>query len=325
MRLIPMHRPVRPPADLVACVELWRYFVGRRFDIVHTHSSKAGILGRAAAWAAGVPVRIHTPHALPFEQQVGTLKRAMYRGIEALAGRITTKLVALSSFEKRTMLRTGLARPSQVVVIHNGVETTKPTTPETAARKRSELGLSSDALVVGSVGRLVEQKGHTFLVRAARRVVDAVAEATFLIVGEGPLRERLSEEIDGLGLTQNVRLLGHRDDVRELLPALDMVVLPSLWEAMPYAMLEAMAARLPIVAFDVSGLSEFVRHGRDGLLVPERDCVALADGIISLGEDTPRRLCMGENAREFVCTRFSSRHFVQSLERLYSECSCRPD
>lgn len=316
--LVPMHRAVRPLGDLVACVRLWRYFARRRFDIVHTHSSKAGIVGRVAAWLAGVPARLHTPHALPFQQQVGPCKAAMYRAIEAIAGRLTTKLVALSTFEERLLLRTGVARPNQVQIVHNGVDVHELPTAGMAARKRHELGLPSDALVVGSVGRLVEQKGHKFLIQAARRVVDALPGATFAIVGEGPLRESLSAEIARLGLGQNVRLMGHRDDVRDLLPALDMLVLPSLWEAMPYSVLEAMAAALPVVAFDVSGIGEFVRHGQHGLLTPAKDPVALSDAIIALGRDESLRLRMGADGREWVRSQFSTRHFVQSLEKLYS-------
>ena len=321
--LIPMRRAVRPLADTVACLRILRFLARRRFDIVHTHSSKAGILGRVAAWLAGVPVVIHTPHVLPFEQRTGWLARGIYRWAELLAGRLSTRLVALSAYEKRLMIRTGIARPWQVQIIHNGVELREPMSASARRAKRRELSLSPDAFVVGCVGRLVEQKGHVHLIRAARQVVDGVPNAVFLIAGDGPLRGELCAEAARLGLADRIRFLGQREDVPELMEVFDVFGLPSLWEAMPYTILEAMAAGLPVVVSNVSGLGEFVQHDRQGLLVPLGDAASLAGAVMGLGTDRGRRTRMGARGRGRVNNHYGVPRFAAMLERLYANSTVR--
>lgn len=318
VHVAPMRRAVRPWCDLVAAVRIWRVLRRGRFDVVHTHSSKAGMLGRVAAWAAGVPARLHTPHVLPFEQETPAPVRWLYRGMEAVAGRLTTTFIALSEHERGRMVETGVARPDQVAVLHNGVESAEPATPQERGAKRGELGLSPTQPAICCVGRLVPQKGHRYLIEAVRRVVDAVPDAVCVVVGEGPLRQEVEGQVRRLGLGESVRLVGQREDVRELLPAFDALALPSLWEAMPYTVLEAMAAGLPVAAFDVSGLGEFIRPGDTGVLVPPRDSAALADALLGLLQEPSLRSRMGDAAREAARERFSVGQFVAGLERLYS-------
>jgi len=312
--VLPMHRAIRPLADMRAIARLWRFLRGGRFDIVHTHSSKAGVLGRVAAWPARTPVRIHTPHVLPFLQETGAARQWLYRTVERLVGRITTTFVALSEFERRTLIESGVAREEQAVVIHNGIESRGPTAPGEAAAKRRALGIDGDAFAVLAVGRLVPQKGHAVLVEAARRVVDALPSAQFVVAGEGELRPELEAQIERLDLADNVRLIGHRDDVRELLPAFDLFVLPSLWEAMPYTVLEAQDAGLPIVASDVCGLAEFLPHGR---LVRPKDAAALADAMLKLVYDDGERRRLGRLGRKVVLDRFPVGKCIAELASLY--------
>ena len=264
-----------------------------------------------------MPAVLHTPHVLPFEQRIGWLSRGIYRWTELLAGRITTQLIALSAHEKRLMIRSGIARPQQVRIVQNGVELRQPMSPSARRAKRRELSLSPDAFVVGCVGRLVEQKGHIHLVRSARRVVDVIPNAVFLIAGDGPLREELRAESARLGLADRVRFLGLRDDVRELMEVFDVFALPSLWEAMPYTILEAMAAGVPVVASSVSGLGEFVQDGKQGLLVPPEDQDALAHAIVALGSNVARRAEMGSMARRRGYERYRVAQFVANVECLY--------
>ncbi len=316
MQALPMHRAIRPLADLRAAWRLWRLFRRERFDIVHTHCSKAGMVGRVAAWAARRPVRIHTPHGPPFLQRVGPLKRALYKLLERAAGRITTVFIALSAFEERLLLDSGVAQPGQVRLAHNDIEFRPEPTDEDRRRGRRMLGVESDAFLVGAVGRLVEQKGHRFLVEAARRVVDARPDARFVVAGEGPLRAALEDRIGELALREHFRLLGQRDDVREWLPALDVFALPSLWEAMPYTILEAHDAGLPIVASDVCGLGEFLPCG---VLVPPENPAALAEALLDLAANAEKRRALGRRGREFARERFAFPRCAEQTAAIYRE------
>ena len=212
------------------------------------------------------------------------------------------------------MRRAGIARPGEVVVIHNGIDPRPLPPPARIASKRRELGIGDDAFLVGAVGRLVPQKGHTYLVQAARQVADVLPRTRFVVAGDGPLRDALQHEVAALGLAEHFTLLGQRGDVRELLPALDLFVLPSLWEAMPYTILEAHDAGLPIVASAVCGLDEFLPHG---VLTPAKDAASLAAAIVGLARDAATRERLGRLGRALVRERFPHTRCIERLEALY--------
>ncbi|HHX40856.1 MAG TPA: glycosyltransferase family 4 protein [Armatimonadetes bacterium] len=321
---VPMTREIAPGADLRALWQLIRCLRRSRPEIVHTHSSKAGILGRAAAVLAGVPVLIHSPHAFPFQMRVGRARRALYVALERAAARKTRCLVAVSHAERDLALSIGGYPEKRTVVIENGVDPEGGASPQEGEALRKELGIAPETPVVLFVGRLVEQKAPDVLVRAAARVLGAHPEALFLLAGAGPHFDAMQRQV-ALWLTQGppganperIRLLGHRQDVERCYAAAQLFVLPSRWEGLPYSPLEAMRAGLPVVASDLPPLREMVIHRQTGLLVPPDDPEALAAALSSLLSNPEWAHAQGRAGRARVCERFSLRRQVEQLALVY--------
>ncbi|MFQ6096834.1 MAG: glycosyltransferase family 4 protein [Armatimonadota bacterium] len=281
---VDMVRHISPAADLRAYWTLRGIFERNRYDLVHTHSSKAGFLGRLAARAAGVPVVVHSAHTFAFEMQVASWKRSVYLALERSAARRTDLFIAVCESEKQTALRAGLFAPEEVEVIPNGLDLEDfdrlANAPDDAAAAIP--AVEPDDVVIGTVGRLTPQKGHSVLLDAAPAVLREHPDALFVLIGEGESRQALSEQADRLGVANRVRFLGHREDVARLYRLMRAFVLPSLWEACPYVLLEAMAARVPVVASDLPACAEILDGGRAGLLAPVGQAEALARAICQL-------------------------------------------
>ena len=298
---IPMIRRPAPIADFIALFRLCRVLERGRFDVLHAHSSKAGLLARLAARIVGVPAVVYTPHGFAFMIRANRLLRSLYRLAERLARRWTDLFILVSpteieaAYEARLWPRAAPPHPV-FVMIQNGID------PDTVGRDRNAaraaLGLGDDDLVIASVGRLTRQKGHRYLVDAAQRVVSQLPSAKFVIIGEGELRHSLQRQIDRLGLGDFVRLAGQRDDVRRLYAGFDIFALPSLWEAGPYTLLEAQAAGCPTVATTAAACAELVGHGDAGICVPPANSDALAAAIIELLSDSQRRATMSQRATD---------------------------
>lgn len=312
---VPMAREVSPAGDAGALWRLVRQLRRSRPDVVHTHSSKAGVLGRAAAALAGVPVIIHSPHAFAFQMRSARPKRILYLALERLAGRRTNCLVAVSQAEAGLAVGAKVMPKSRVVVIENGVDPAEAASAEEGAAARRALGIGPAEPVVLFVGRLVEQKAPEVFVRAALAVRQAWPEAVFLLAGEGPLRPALEGEIRRASAERSIRLLGYRDDAARLYAGAEVFVLPSRWEGFSYTVLEAMAAGVPVVAGRLPCMREAV--GECGILVPTDDPQALADAVLSLlaGRESARRL--GAAGRERVRTLFTLERQVARLGELY--------
>ena len=308
VKVVPIMRAIWPWADLKAFLAIVAHLRRHRCDVVHTHSSKAGFLGRAAAWVCGVPRIYHTPHIFYFQYQRNRVSRMFYEGLEWLAACVTTRLVAVSREQGQLAVRFGVGRPGQVSVIENGVAAAPPTTPDQQLRKRAELGVSADEPLVGMVARLARQKGCEHYLRVARRV----------LVGEGELEERLRAMADELRLGDRFLFLGHRDDADEIYWALDLFVLTSLWEGLPYVVMEAMAAGLAVVATDVPGTRDIVRDDATGYLVDPEDEADMAERIMELLADPERGKRMGRLGKERVARRFTRDRFIREIEALYS-------
>ena len=310
-------REINPLRDLVTLVKLYRMVRGQAFVIVHTHSSKAGILGRAAAKLAGVPVIIHTVHGWGFHDRMGGLQRWLLVQVERWAATISDKLIVVSSVLKDTGLRDGIGRPEQYVTIYSGIDLLEFDRPSLdVAKKKSELGLPTGVPVVGTVGRLSSQKNPEGLLLAAQKVIQRMPEARFLIVGDGPLRSRVEESIRAMGISGNVVLTGIRHDIPELMAILDLFVLSSLWEGLPRVLPQAMAAGKPVVCTNVDGNMEAILNGVNGLLVPPRDADALAHAILQLLRNPELARKMGLEGRKRV-TSFSASKMVEDIEMLY--------
>jgi len=321
--LVPMTRSVRPVADLRSLLRLVRLFHRRRYDVVHCHSSKAGILGRLAAFLTGCRWIVYTPHCFSFTAGFGRFVGRFYQFLEFAAGRVTDRLVAVSPHEREVAIRSGAALPHQVRTIVNGLED-EELAPRTPAEKlRGELGLPKSAPVVGSIGRLGRQKGYDVFLRAARLIRDRRGDVHFLLVGKGPYEEELRGLASRLRLDDCFHFAGERDDVLDIFPLIDVFVMSSRWEAMPYSLLEAMGAGRAIVLTRVAGLQNVVENGRAGVIIPPEDPETLCREVIGLVNDSARRRTLGAAAREVATQNYRLRHSIRQLEQLYSEAGYR--
>jgi glycosyltransferase involved in cell wall biosynthesis/ribosomal protein S18 acetylase RimI-like enzyme len=297
-------------ADLRAAVELWSLLRRERFDLVHTHNPKPGVIGRVAARLAGVPVVVNTVHGLYATPEDPAGKRAAVLGLEWLAGRCSQLELYQSEEDLRWARRLRLPRAGRSALLGNGTDLGRfdPALvgPERVAELRRELGLPPDALVVGMVGRLVAEKGCRELFDAARAVRQADPRVRFLAIGEPDLDK--ADAITGAELERaagDVCFAGWRDDVRDLLAAMDVFVLASWREGMPRSAIEAAAMGRPLVLTDIRGCREVARHDREALLVPPRDPQAVAAAILRLAGDPALRQRLAAAARGRALERFS--------------------
>lgn len=300
------------PMGAPALLRLARLFRAGRPDLVHLHGSRAGFLGSLAARMAGVRPVTYTAHALAFHRQASPLFQWAMARMEAATFRSVDRVICLTAADGKAAAARGM-RTAHVVVIPNGIDVNRF---DGIAGRRVELGVG-DAPVAGMVARLVPQKNPLGFVRMARLVSEAVPDARFLLVGDGPLRPAVEHAIRELRLDGRVILTGFRPDIPEMMASMDVVVLPSLWEGLPIVALEAMAAGKPIVASDLPGLAEVVVDGETGVLVSPHDPARLANAVTVLLTDARQRLAMGQRARVRVAQAFSVERMVGATADLY--------
>ena len=315
-------RRISPLNDLMALISIFQLLHHSKPDIVHTHTSKAGILGRLAAWMARVPIIIHTPHGHVFYGHFGSLLSRIFLHIEKLLGKITHHQIALTHQECNDYLRLAVSQPTNTSVIHSGVDVHRFIEgAKQRKKKRKELGVPPDSLVIGYVGWLVSIKGVTYLISAMARVVEQHPESILVLAGKGDDKgdeeTKLRERVEGLGLEDRVRFLGWRADVDEIMGSFDIFVLPSLNEGMGRVLVEAMASGLPIVASRVGGIPDLVKDGRNGLLVPPKDASALEKAICDLLADKKKRKRMGKAGKK-ICRQYSAEAMVGQIGNLYT-------
>jgi glycosyltransferase involved in cell wall biosynthesis/ribosomal protein S18 acetylase RimI-like enzyme len=332
IRHLPWHNATRswnPVADARALAELVSLLRRERFDLVHTHNPKPGVLGRVGARLAGVPLVVNTVHGLYATPEDRLRKRAVVLGLEWLAGRCSDLELYQSEEDLRWAARLRLARRDRSHLLGNGTDTGRfdpgQVPPERAAALRRELGLPADALVVGAVGRLVAEKGYRELFAAARTVHEADPRVRFLAVGAPDL-----EKADAIGPAEleraaaDVLVTGWRDDVRDLLAVMDVFVLASWREGMPRSAIEAAAMGRAMVLTDIRGCREVARHDREALLVPPRDPDALAAAISRLAADPALRERLGAAARRRALERFSEAQVAERVVGHYRRLTGAP-
>lgn len=310
-------REINPVKDLLALTRLTRFMRRGRYTIVHTNSSKAGILGRWAAHLAGVPIIVHTVHGWGHHDRQHPLMQHAYILLERLTQHITDRLVVVSLRNIQKGLADRIARPEKYVTIRSGVELNRFRHPVRSREAvRAEWGIPVEAAVVGTVTRLSPQKAPLDFIAAAVRVVARRPDVHFVIVGDGPLRADVEAQVAALGLTRRVHLTGLRCDVPDLMHSFDVFALPSLWEGLPRVLPQAMAAGLPIVATAVDGNAEAVTDGTNGLLTPPGDPGAMAIALLRLLENPTLASRMGQAGQNRV-EEFSARKMVSDIVDLY--------
>jgi glycosyltransferase involved in cell wall biosynthesis/ribosomal protein S18 acetylase RimI-like enzyme len=332
IRFLPWRNATRawnPLADARALAELVALLRRERFDLVHTHNPKPGVLGRIAARLAGVPLVVNTVHGLYATPEDRLRKRAAVLGLEWLAGRCSDLELYQSEEDLRWARRLRLARKGRSHLLGNGTDTghfdPARVPPERVAALRRKLGLPADALVVGAVGRLVVEKGYRELFAAARAVRRADPRVRFLAVGAPDLEkaDAITEaELDRAA--GDVLVTGWRDDVRDLLAVMDVFVLASWREGMPRSAIEAAAMGKALVLTDIRGCREVARHGREALLVPPRDPDALARAVARLAADPGLRERLGTAARRRTLERFSEAQVAERVVGHYRRLTGAP-
>ncbi|MBP8980267.1 MAG: glycosyltransferase family 4 protein [Syntrophobacterales bacterium] len=312
-------REVDPLCDLKAFFQLRSLLLRLRPALCHTHTSKAGILGRWAAKTARVPIVVHTPHGHIFWGYFGPLRTRLFVLLERVTAKLTDRIITLTRQELEDHLRFRIAPPEKFTVIHSGValerfsQIISPVPPS-----EWERDIPTDAFVIGTVGRLTAIKGQRFLLEATAKLKNEIPELFCLIVGDGELRQELETLAVTLGIGKRVIFPGWRRDVANYIAVMDLFVMPSLNEGMGRTVVEAMAAEKAIVASDVGGLKDLVTPGVNGLLIPPGDEEALTAAIKQLYKNPERRRSMGQNGRMKANT-FSSTAMIKKIDELYTE------
>jgi glycosyltransferase involved in cell wall biosynthesis len=301
--------------DFAAVRDLARLMRAERISLVHSHLYHANLYGRLAAALARVPA-IATVHNIYARSKLH--RRLLNRWL----ARISTRVVAVSDEVRRDLLEVDGLQTEKVVTVHNGIDLQRVATPLSREAARVRLDVPFDALLVGCLGRLEEQKGHTFLLQAFAQLASQPGPAAplhLVLAGDGRRRKDLEAQAAALGIASRTRFLGARRDVAEVLRALDIYAMPSLWEGLPLALLEAMAAGVPVVASDVGGVAEVLGGGEWGLLVPPGDAGALGAALGRLAGEPGLRARLASTARQRVAARYGVDTMVARLAALYED------
>jgi glycosyltransferase involved in cell wall biosynthesis len=317
-----LHREIAPIRDLRAILRLARVIRRERPTILHTHTAKAGAVGRIAALLAGdarPPIVVHTFHGHVLRGYFSPLATLAFRTLERLLARMTTALVAVSPEVRDDLVRLGVAPASKFIVVRLGIELGERVGLDNEARRETRrlMGLGPDAFVVGWVGRMTAVKRTDDVVRALRELVDLGVDAYVCLVGDGPDREHLEVLAHELGVIKRCLFVGYQDDVARFYNAIDVLLLPSVNEGTPVSVIEALAAERPAVATGVGGIPDVVRDGVDGYLVGVGQPAALAARLAELAGDPERRARMGAEGRARVMERYSVDRLVDDIDRLY--------
>jgi glycosyltransferase involved in cell wall biosynthesis len=312
-------RPLHPWKDWLALRTLSRIFSAQRPDIVHTHSGKAGVLGRLAAARAGVPLIIHTIHGPSFGPFQGRLPNLVFRQAERRAARVTHHFIVVADAMKTQYLAAGIGMPGQFTRILSGFALEPFLSATNDPELRAQFDLQPADIVVGKIARLFKLKGHEDLFAIATALVRDCPRLKFLLVGDGPWRDRFEASVRTLGLQKHFVFTGLVSPamVPRLLGVMDLVIHLSSREGLPRALSQALAAGRPVVAYDCDGAPEVCFENQTGFLVPPGDHARLSERVLLLANDRALRERLGRNGREFVRQRFGAQQMIDEIHQLY--------
>jgi glycosyltransferase involved in cell wall biosynthesis len=317
-------RAIRPATDLKALVQLYRFIRRGRYDIVHTHSSKAGILGRIAARMAGVPIVVHTLHSLVFHDYQRAWQNRVYIALKKLCAPMTDAFISVNAKTMQGALAAGIGSPERHFTIFSGMQlesflTIGDQLSVAAAKKR--LGIPPDAPVVGKIARLAPLKGHEQFFDAAEHIARLEPRAWFVLVGDGALRQECESRARALGIGDRTVFTGlvRPEEIPACIQAMDVVVHTSLREGIARVLPQAGAVGKPVVTFDLDGAPEVVRDGVSGYLVAPVDARELAERVVELFHDAERRRQFGRAGQEFAAANFGVELMVERINEVYFE------
>ncbi|HOW69235.1 MAG TPA: glycosyltransferase family 4 protein [Phycisphaerae bacterium] len=321
VRIVPnMCRAVRPLTDLRARRELAAMLRDLRPEVVHTHSSKAGILGRLAARDAGVPIIVHTIHGMSFNRTQSWPVQMLYRWLERYCARFTQALVTVADAMRDQAVAVGIAPRDKFVTVYSGMRTElfDPARGDRAAVRR-RWGAADEEIVIGAVARLFRNKGYEVLIPAMALAAQRNSRLRFVWVGDGAQRTDYEKQLESMGIRGRVHLTGllAPQRVPEMLAGMDLLVHASQWEGLPRAAVQALLMECPVISFDIDGAPEVVLPGRTGALVRLNDVPGLAEAMVTLAGDASERRRLGRAGRQLCLERFDQRKMVSELESLY--------
>jgi glycosyltransferase involved in cell wall biosynthesis len=322
VRIDELGREISPLRDLMATIRLAKLIRRERPQILHTHTAKAGTVGRVAALLAGSrrpPIIVHTFHGHVLRGYFGPLRSLFFRLLERRLAAGTTALIAVSPQVRDDLVALGIAPRERFVVIRLGIELDERVSTDRNGRGESRryLGIPGDRFAVGWIGRMTAVKRTDDVLVAFKRLRDGGVDAVLCMVGDGPDRLQLERRAHELGVIRDTVFLGYQEDVAPLYAAFDALVLPSGNEGTPVSVIEALAAELPVVATRVGGVPDVVRDGEDGFLVEAGATDDLADRLAQLARDPALRARMGKRGRERVLPRYAVDRLVDDVDELY--------
>lgn len=315
-----MGRSINPFSDLVAFWKLYKLIKKGRYHIVHTHSSKAGVLGRLAAWLAGTPLIVHTLHSLVFHEYQPWMVNKSWRIAKKICAPVTDYFISVSSIISEKAIAAGIAKPEKFRTIYSGMELDWFLNAKFDAGKvRQEFGIPVDAPVVGKIARLFPLKGHDQLMDAAPEIVKRVPNVRFFLIGDGILLEPLQKRASEYGILENFVFAGliERTRIPEMISAMDVVVHTSLREGLARVLPQALAMGKPCVSFDIDGAPEVVIDDYTGYLVKAFDSEGLANRVAQLLENDELRHKLGLNGRRHVDPNFRTEKMVADISEVY--------
>jgi glycosyltransferase involved in cell wall biosynthesis len=312
-------RAVRPWVDMKAYWRLRAAFRRLKPDVVHTHSSKAGIVGRAAAWHERVPAVVHTIHGMPFGPFETPMNNRLYIALEKWAARRAHAIVSVCDAMTSQALAAGVGRPDQFLTVYSGMEADLFLEPRRSRDEvRRELGLADDDVAFATVARLFELKGHDDIIAVAGEVLASNPRVKFVWIGDGILRNRLIADLERLGIRRSFILTGlvTPERIPDLLNAVDVVIHPSLREGLARVLPQALLVGRPVISYDVDGAREVVIP-QTGILLPPRDLGGLKEAILELASATATRAAMGQEGRRRFADQFRHETMARELRLLY--------
>lgn len=315
-------RSIRPWTDFRAARILQKHLTQLRPDVVHTHSAKAGILGRSVAWKLKIPCVVHTVHGAPFHPYQAWPVRKLYQICERWAARRCHRLISVADAMTDLLVEAKIAERSKFVTIYSGMDI-EPflNADQNRLQLRKDLGIRPEDIVVGKIARLFHLKGHQYLLACAQRVVQADPRIRFLLVGDGILRESLEKEIASMGLKNHFIFTGlvPPHEIPDLIGAMDMLMHVSLREGLARALPQALLAGKPVISYDIDGAKEVVIEDQTGILLPPKSIQPLGDAILKLANDADLRTRLGLQGRLLCQERFGHQSMTKQIRRLYQQ------
>lgn len=316
---IDMNRNINIIADIRSFVKIYSYLKKNKVDIVHCHSSKAGFIGRAAATFAGIPIKIYSPHAFAFNDYIPKYKKYIYIYLEKIIGMATTMIIASSETEYEDALKSKIVCEKKICLIHNGIEldsyddgiTNKKAFLKTIGLE--EIG--ENTKIIGFISRLELQKDPKTLIKALGKLKNKNFIA--LICGDGSLYDEVKKEAKLLDCCNKIFFLGYRKDLFTIIKMIDIFILPSLWEGLPYILLETMFFSKAVVVSNVVGNKDVVSDNYNGMLFNPKDYNHLAVVLDSLLADDIKIKKLGDNAKEYICKNYDIKKMIKDYENLY--------